>query len=84
MRSCAFCIVNNDGDINDDDFLILGSGGQASVIGKRTNEGILSEPSFLGDKRYESTSKGKILKDEVDPSGLSKTGRYSWSEIRDE
>ena len=75
--------VNGDGTINDSDFQTVGTE-DAAVVGKKTNEGILSEPSFLGDKRYESTSKGKILKDDVDPPGLTSTGRYSWSEIRDE
>ena len=72
---------NGDGNINDSDFI----DGDA-VVGKQSNEGILSEPAFLGDKRYESTSKGKILKDDVDPGGDNEpeAGRYSWHEIRNE
>ena len=73
--------VNGDGNIDDSDFQDV-AGEDAAVVGKKTNEGILSEPAFLGDKRYESTSKGKILKDDVDPSGLTNTGRFSWQEIR--
>ena len=77
--------VDNNNIINDDDFKTLAdSTTNAAVIGKKTDKGILSEPSFLGDKRYESTSKGEIIKDDVAPPGLSNVGRFSWTEIRKE
>ena len=75
--------ITNDGTIDDSDAVTVNSENVA-VTGKKTDTGILSEPTFLGGLRYESTSKGNILSDKTaDPEG-SNIGRFSWTEIRNE
>ena len=75
--------ITNDGTIDDSDAVTVDSENVA-VTGKKTDTGILSEPTFLGGLRYESTSKGNILSDKTaDPAG-SNIGRFSWTEIRNE
>ncbi|MCK4742594.1 MAG: hypothetical protein KAT25_02105 [Sulfuriflexus sp.] len=76
--------VDTSDTIDDGDFIDVGGSVDAAATGKKTDQGILSEPTFLGDKRYESTSKGEIIKDNVDPGGTTSTGRFSWTEIRNE
>jgi len=78
-------IIDTDGNniINNDDFKTLPDSSRAAVVGKKSDKGILSEPAFLGDKRYESTSKGDIIKDDVKlPDVDVKSGRFSWTELR--
>ncbi|MGD9000315.1 MAG: PilC/PilY family type IV pilus protein, partial [Granulosicoccaceae bacterium] len=75
--------ANNDGSINDSDLVTVGDDNVAAV-GQVFEEGIVSEPSFLSDNRYVSTSKGDIEQDETEPPGTAEIGRYSWQEIRDE
>ena len=79
-------IINTDSNIiiNDADFKTLPDGSKVAVIGEKSERGILSEPAFLGDKRYESTSKGDILKDDVNLPESIQSGRFSWTELRAE
>lgn len=75
--------ITNDGTIDDSDAVTVDSENVA-VTGIKTDSGILSEPTFLGGLRYESTSKGNILSGKTEDPLDQNIGRFSWTEIRDE
>ena len=62
---------NNDGVVDD---------GDVGYIGEISEDGLVSDPNLLGDKRYTQESTGEVIEDDVNTGEGQQEGRLSWEE----